>query len=213
MDTARGRASPSPSLSSMHSARTERGTDKNLMGERAEKVPSYVRSNKLNHFDDMKSQAERRRKEVREVMKVTGATKKEVLEFREIFELVDADKGGSIDARELKKLTALMNMEMSETELDDMIMEIDNSGTGEIIFLDFVRCMLKKPDIDYTIDDVQEAFRTLAGKGQPAGKIPQKVLMEHLCNVGFENEKLSKDRVEEILAMSEIDVKGFLDYG
>ena len=36
--------------------------------------------------------------------------------------------------------------------------------------------------------------------------------MEHLSNVGFENEKLSKDRVEEILALSEIDVTGYLDY-
>ena len=180
MDMSRGRASPTPSLSSTHTART--AGDRPSKSERSvEKTPSYLRNNNTLNDDDMKARAERRRKEVREVMKVTGATKKEVLEFREIFELVDADKGGSIDARELKKLTALMNMDMSETELDDMIREIDNSGTGEIIFLDFVRCMLKKPDIDYTIDDVHQAFRTLAGKGQPAGKIPQKVLMVREC--------------------------------
>ncbi|GMH58103.1 hypothetical protein TL16_g02537 [Triparma laevis f. inornata] len=173
---------------------------------------SYIKSNKLENFAPILTDKERRQKEVVEVSKQTGATAREVIEFREMFELVDKDKGGSIDSDELLALTKLMNMDMSETELDEMIIEIDTTNTGEVFFVDFVRCMLKRPDIDYTVEDVEEAFATLAGKGQPYGKIRKKNLVHELCTIGFEDEKLEADRVEEILALSEVDAMGYVDY-
>ncbi|GMI12960.1 hypothetical protein TrVE_jg4251 [Triparma verrucosa] len=155
---------------------------------------------------------ERRRREAVEVVKKTGATMREVIEFREMFELVDKDKGGSIDSDELLSLTKLMNMDMNETELAEMITEIDTTNTGEVFFVDFVRCMLKRPNIDYTIKDVQEAFATLAGKGQPSGKIRKKNLVHQLCTIGLEDEQLDADKVEEILALSEVDAMGYIDF-
>ena len=144
---------------------------------------------------------------------VTGATLQDVAEFREIFELVDLDKGGSIDADELRKLTELLNMETSEEELEGMLQEIDTTGQGEIFFPDFVRTMLKKPDVDYTKKDVQDAFHELAGR--PAnryGLINATLLEERLMNVGHEHERLSKQQVEDILGMSEVDERGDIDY-
>jgi len=55
--------------------------------------------------------AERHEKEEQELVGYGGATKKDVHEFREIFSLVDTDHGGSIDVKELKKLTDLLNID------------------------------------------------------------------------------------------------------
>ena len=42
------------------------------------------------------------------------ATAEEIAEFREIFNLVDLDGGGSIDLEELRELMDLLGMEASE---------------------------------------------------------------------------------------------------
>jgi calmodulin len=42
------------------------------------------------------------------------ATPEEIAEFREIFNLVDLDGGGSIDLEELRELMDLLGMEASE---------------------------------------------------------------------------------------------------
>jgi calmodulin len=160
-----------------------------------------------------KQKALKREQEARNLMEITGANMQEILEYREIFELVDTDKGGSIDASELRKLVDLMNMDTSEDELDEMMQEIDTTGEGEIFFPDFVRCMLTKPTIDYTVADIHEAFAALAGPTHPSGFIPLKLLEDQLMNIGYESEKIGKERVEEILGLVEVDNAGMHNYG
>ena len=151
----------------------------------------------------------------RELIKQTGATMQDIDEYREIFELVDTDKGGSIDADELRKLVDLMNMDTSEDELDEMMKEIDTTGDGEIYFPDFVRCMLTKPTIDYTATEVQDAFATLARDGtkHDPGMIPLKLLEEQLMSIGTtQGEAISKDKVDEILGLVEVNGEGMHNY-
>jgi len=155
-------------------------------------------------------------------MKTTGLPINDITEFREIFELVDEDKGGSIDQEELRKLTDIMNIEISTDELEKMVSEIDSTKTGEIYFDDFVKSMSQKPDVDYTEDDVIEAFEVLSRKDhknkedlisfnidQP-GKISQTRLEYALMN--YKGENLSKKETEKLLGMSEFSVTGYLDY-
>lgn len=163
------------------------------------------------------SSSERRARSAKYIMDYTGATMKEVNELREMFELVDQDKGGSIDGDELKKLTELLNMDTSRQELDDMMSEIDTTGTGEIFFPDFVRCMLKKPEVAYTASSVCSAFATLASKSSvpcDPGKIPYSLLMHQLTSAGLPpSERLSKDRADDILSVCEVDKSGMVNYG
>ena len=152
----------------------------------------------------------------------TGLTFDEINEFREIFELVDEDKGGSIDQEELRKLTDLMNLEVTTDELETMVTEIDTSGTGEIYFDDFVKSMSTKPKVDYTEEDVIEAFQFLSStkdhrnkhdninvKTDKPGQISQTRLEWALTNYG---EKLSKKDTEKLLGMSEFSATGYLDF-
>jgi calmodulin len=169
----------------------------------------------MENFVDVLTVDERRSKENLVIMEKTGATLQDIQEYREIFELVDIDKGGSIDASELRKLTDLLNMDTSEEELDDMMAEIDTTGDGEIYFPDFVACMLTRPSIDYTAEDVLQSFATLAGPAElrtRTGYIEHTTLEEMLMNVGNENEKLSKEKVDEVLGLVEVDDQGMVKY-
>ena len=51
-------------------------------------------------------------------MEGTDATPEEVAEFREIFNLVDLDGGGSIDLDELRELMDLLGMNASKDEME-----------------------------------------------------------------------------------------------
>ena len=48
------------------------------------------------------------------------ATAEEIQEFREIFNLVDLDHGGTIDLEELRELMDLLGMEATEDEMSAM---------------------------------------------------------------------------------------------
>ena len=174
----------------------------------------HAQAHLASSTNDLHAISRNRHQEAVSLMKATGATMQEIIEFREIFELVDADRGGSIDSEELRKLTELLNMDVSEDELNRMLEEIDTTGTGELFFPDFVRCMIKKPNVDYTMDEVLNSFHTLAGTGSDVlpGYIDAKRLTEKLMNGGYNNEKLSKAVVEEIIGLSEPDSEGKINY-
>ena len=61
-------------------------------------------------------------------------TDEELAEFREIFNLVDLDKGGTISKDELKQLMNTLGLKPSQEELNAMVDEIDADGNGEIDF-------------------------------------------------------------------------------
>ncbi|CAE7623117.1 Calml3 [Symbiodinium microadriaticum] len=92
----------------------------------------------------------------------------EIAEFREIFNLVDRDGGGSITKEELGELMDTLGIDASPEELETMINEIDSSGDGEIDFEEFVEVMSRKVNATYTADQVKNAFRVFEGTS-PAG--------------------------------------------
>ena len=61
---------------------------------------------------------------------VTKMSKEELAEFREIFDLVDKDKGGSISRDELGELMDTLGIRASKEEIDLMINEIDEDNNG-----------------------------------------------------------------------------------
>ena len=61
-------------------------------------------------------------------------TNDELSEFREIFNLVDRDNGGTITKEELAELLETLGIETSSDELGIMINEIDQDNNGEIDF-------------------------------------------------------------------------------
>merc|ERR1740121_1397622 len=70
-------------------------------------------------------------------------------EFREIFNLVDTDRGGSIGIEELKRLMDTLGIRTTPEELKLMVSEIDENGNGEIDFDEFVTVMCRKVNTEY----------------------------------------------------------------
>jgi|TARA_B110000305_G_C19140102_1_gene493068 calmodulin len=58
----------------------------------------------------------------------------ELAEFREIFNLVDRDGGGTITKEELGELMDTLGIDATPEEIDLMINEIDQDSNGEIDF-------------------------------------------------------------------------------
>ena len=63
-------------------------------------------------------------------------TDDEIVELREIFNLVDEDRGGTISENELKHLLTTVGIQATETEIDKMVTEmmadVDVNGDGVI---------------------------------------------------------------------------------
>ena len=139
----------------------------------------------------------------------------ELQEFRELFDLVDLDHGGSISPDELGSLMETLGLKPNQDELDEMIREIDEDGNGEIEFDEFVQVMSRKVQPTFTQDQVKQAFKVFEqpNSGLPAGHVRTHVLERALTTYGVE--KLTMDEAQDLL--SQIDpqntgVVNYLDY-
>ena len=102
-------------------------------------------------------------------------TAEELAEFREIFNLVDLDKGGTISKDELKQLMHTLGLRPSQEELNAMVDEIDADGNGEIDFDEFVTVMSRKVNTSYTPAQVKAAFKVFE-KDSPPGFVTMAAL-------------------------------------
>lgn len=100
-------------------------------------------------------------------------TLEELREFKELFNLVDEDKGGSISPQELGSLMETLGLKPNQEELDAMIREIDEDGNGEIDFDEFVQVMSRKVQPTYTPEEVKGAFKVFEtpNAGLPPGHV------------------------------------------
>jgi calmodulin len=125
----------------------------------------------------------------------------ELAEFREIFNLVDLDKGGTISKDELRQLMTTLGLKPTQDELNSMVDEIDQDGNGEIDFdgvhasqtwpwpstaqrldvhrvpcsAEFVTVMSRKVTTSYTPHQVKAAFKVFE-RGSPSGFVSMAAL-------------------------------------
>ena len=140
---------------------------------------------------------------------VTKMSKEELAEFREIFDLVDKDKGGSISRDELGELMDTLGIRASKEEIDLMINEIDEDNNGEIDFEEFVAVMSRKVNANYTSEEVKSAFKAFEMDGS-SGYVTIDSLRKALMSYG--TEKLSLQQANDLLSQLEQDSKGRVNY-
>jgi calmodulin len=137
-------------------------------------------------------------------------TQQELTEFREIFNLVDLDKGGTISKDELGQLMKTLGLKPTQEELNAMVAEIDADGSGEIDFDEFVTVMSRKVNTSYTPKQVKAAFKVFAKQTDPNGMISMATLEQALTTYG--TEKLSLSDAQELLSQIEPDENGMVNY-
>jgi len=136
-------------------------------------------------------------------------TDAELSEFREIFNLVDLDKGGSIDQGEVMQLMKTLGLRPNRAELAAMVDEIDQDGNGEVDFDEFVTVMSRQVSSTYTPAQVKRAFK-LFERDCPSGFVSIKTLEQALTTYG--TERLALADAQELLAQLEPDDKGMVNY-
>merc|ERR1711907_913384 len=85
----------------------------------------------------------------------------EKAEIKEAFDLFDTDGSGNIDVKELTIAMKALGCEPKPGEIEKMISDVDDDGSGEIGFPEFLQMMTHKILNKDPKDDMLKAFRLI----------------------------------------------------
>jgi calmodulin len=134
-------------------------------------------------------------------------TEDKISEFREAFEIFDKDKDGYITIKELGEIMKNLGQTPTETELQDMINEVDIDGNGNIDFKEFLGLMARKMRDTDTDEELIEAFKVFDRDCN--GQITAQELKHVMTNLG---EKIEDAEVEEMIKEADLDGDGYINY-
>ncbi|KEG07176.1 calmodulin [Trypanosoma grayi] len=138
-------------------------------------------------------------------------SKKEVEEFREMFDLVDSNHSGHITQGEMRKLMETLRLRPTEEELEQMFRDADAADAAKgIDFDEFVAMMSKRVQSDYTLEQLRSAFKLFETEDMPPGYVSTEVLEHALVSYG--TEKLTHDEAARLLAAVDPDGTGRINY-
>lgn len=124
--------------------------------------------------------------------------------------MFDKDGDGKITTKELGTVMRSLGQNPSESELTDMINEVDVDSDGSIDFPEFLTMMARKMKDTDSEAEIAEAFKVFDRNGD--GKISAAELRHVLTSIG---EKLSDYEVDKMIEEAdtnndgEIDIKEF----
>jgi Ca2+-binding EF-hand superfamily protein len=139
----------------------------------------------------------------------------EMGDLREVFNLVDSDGGGTIDAGELGQLLHLLGMPKDEVEIKQLISTITDSPSGEFSFREFAQSLKSRqaPQISYEKNRILEAFTTFSKQPGDGCTIFREDLIGALTS--FDGKWENSEAVEMLrdagLAMFEVDYNAYTD--
>ncbi|KAI9300521.1 calmodulin [Cunninghamella echinulata] len=134
-------------------------------------------------------------------------TQEQIDEIREAFNLFDKDNDGAISSKELGTAMRSLNMNPTEAELQDMIMEVDKDGNGIIDFNEFLTLVSKKLKDTDSPEEIQEAFKVFDKDGN--GYISAAELRHVMTSLG---ERLTEEEVEEMIREADVDGDDRINY-
>lgn len=131
-------------------------------------------------------------------------SKDKIPAMRRMFSLIDLDESGKISVDELKRLLYSQGYYPNDTELEEMMAEIDSDHSGEIDFEEFVAYCVKRR-ISRTASEenreIKDAFEYFDKNGD--GFITAIEIKQVMGELGQE---VSQEQAEQMLA--EVDKEG-----
>eukprot|EP00298_Acanthocystis_sp_HF-20_P011087 c19223_g2_i2.p1 GENE.c19223_g2_i2~~c19223_g2_i2.p1 ORF type:complete len:175 (-),score=56.71 c19223_g2_i2:28-477(-) len=134
-------------------------------------------------------------------------TKKQITELKEAFSCFDRDGDGSISVKELGDVIRSLGTDPSESELQDLVNEVDVDGDGHIDFSEFLTMMAKKmAEVDEEAE-LREAFNLFdTDKNALISPYEFKQAMVKL------GEKLSDAEIQALFKQADLNGDGYVDY-
>ncbi|XP_069110890.1 uncharacterized protein [Argopecten irradians] len=141
-------------------------------------------------------------------MAVEQLSEDQIAEFKEAFSLFDKDGDGTITSKELGTVMRSLGQHPTESDLKDMINEVDTDGSGTIDFPEFLSMMVRTLKDSPDHEELLEAFRVFDKDGN--GFINAKELRHVMISLG---EKLTEEEVDEMIKEADQDGNEQIDYG
>uniref|UniRef100_A0A4W3JMZ5 Troponin C, skeletal muscle n=2 Tax=Callorhinchus milii TaxID=7868 RepID=A0A4W3JMZ5_CALMI len=120
-----------------------------------------------------------------------------IAEFKAAFDMFDADGGGDISTKELGTVMKILGQTPTREELDAIIEEVDEDGSGTIDFEEFLVMMvrqLKEEAKGKSEEELAECFRVFDTNAD--GYIDRDELKEILMTAG---EPITDEEIDELL--------------
>lgn len=92
--------------------------------------------------------------------------------YRELFKKFDLDGSGTIDDKELRIMFEALGQSPTEAECIDMVLEVDEDGSGEIDFVEFIEVVIKQKALMEKVDpelEALDAWVSLGGNSDRSG--------------------------------------------
>ncbi|KAL2055281.1 hypothetical protein ABVK25_004619 [Lepraria finkii] len=134
-------------------------------------------------------------------------TEEQLKDLRATFALFDDDGNGEITATELGNMMRSLGLKPSETELQDIMNEIDSDHSGTISFDAFAPILAHKVANADSDAELRAAFGGFDKDG--SGTIDTEALRHLLKSIG---EDLTDEQIEEMIREADKDGDGCIDY-
>ena len=125
------------------------------------------------------------------------------IECKEVFDLSDVDKVGTISTTNLGDVMRALGANPSEAELLEMIQEVDPNKTKKIDFAQFLELFDKRMKDPDTEEDLLESFKIFDKEGNGIISVQE---LKHL--VSHFGEKLTEEEADELIREAGIDGDG-----
>jgi calmodulin len=134
-------------------------------------------------------------------------SEEQISQYKDAFSLFDKDSDGTVPTKELGTIMRSLGSNPTQSELLDLIHELDPHGEGKIDFGQFLTAMGKgyrQPD---TEDQIREAFKIFDKEN--SGFVSAEELKHVMLNLG---EKLTQEEVDEMLRQANVKNDGRINY-
>uniref|UniRef100_A0A6U5AYY7 EF-hand domain-containing protein n=2 Tax=Hemiselmis TaxID=77924 RepID=A0A6U5AYY7_HEMAN len=123
-------------------------------------------------------------------------TRDQIDHFREAFNVFDSDGSGSIDASELGSCLRALGQNMSDQELEDLIISVDEDRSGSIEFEEFLAMITRKTEAMSCDQEMLRAFEEF--DLARSGRISKDDFFGIMCTMG---DPLKPAEFERMLAV------------
>mmetsp|Transcript_118925 Transcript_118925/g.237003 ORF Transcript_118925/g.237003 Transcript_118925/m.237003 type:complete len:155 (+) Transcript_118925:163-627(+) len=131
----------------------------------------------------------------------------QIAEFKEAYDLFDADGKGTVKVKDMMTLMRALGQHPTDTEYVDMVSEVDTDGNGTVDFPEFITLMAKLLRHNDVEEELMIAFKVFDTDG--SGYIGSGELHNVLLNIG---EKFTEDQINEMVTLADVDCDGQISY-
>merc|ERR1712156_224738 len=146
-----------------------------------------------------------------EINEATGLENDEIKCLKTCFDLFDSKKQEFLSADDLDEILRAMGFRPSKEELQDILKEIDEDGSGEIEFGEFcqlcAKFLVEDPDVETLKRELKDAFRIYDKEGQ--GFITTETLRGLISELLA---PLTSDELDGIIEELDEDGSGTMDF-